>query len=134
MIRTDTDILSRRKFFSVLGVATLALAVPPTVLMVSTAEAQVQSPTPPLPLRKPADRDDVWRGVRRAQNGVRRDVKRAQNGVRRDVKGARPDVKRGAEPPHQPLRSKSRATASYPGRRGLVSDLAPLGGAFSYCE
>ena len=46
--KTQTEILSRRKIFSILGLATLALAVPSTVLTVSTAEAQAPS-TPPTP-------------------------------------------------------------------------------------
>jgi hypothetical protein len=46
--KSETEILSRRKLFSILGLATLALAVPSTVLTVSRAEAQAPS-TPPTP-------------------------------------------------------------------------------------
>src|SRR5215471_11188603 len=46
--KSETEILSRRKLFSILGLATLALAVPPTVLTISKAEAQAPS-TPPSP-------------------------------------------------------------------------------------
>ena len=109
--KTQTEILSRRKLFSILGLATLALAAPPTVLMVSTAEAQAPS-TPPrrraerMPLRQPAGSNDVWRGVKRAPSGVWRDVKRAPSGARRGVKRARNDVKHGVAPTRQ-LRSSS---------------------------
>jgi hypothetical protein len=41
-----TDTLSRRKAFSILGLATLGLAVTPTLLMVSDAEAQNSTQAP----------------------------------------------------------------------------------------
>jgi hypothetical protein len=46
--KSEAEILSRRKLFSILGLATLALAVPSAVLTVSRAEAQAPS-TPPTP-------------------------------------------------------------------------------------
>ena len=40
---------SRREAFSILGLATLGLAVMPNLLMVSEAEAQTSTTTPPVP-------------------------------------------------------------------------------------
>ena len=40
---------SRREAFSILGLATLGLAVMPNLLMVSEAEAQASTTTPPAP-------------------------------------------------------------------------------------
>jgi hypothetical protein len=43
------EVISRRKAFSLLGLATLVLTVPATVLTVSDAEAQAQQPAPAAP-------------------------------------------------------------------------------------
>jgi hypothetical protein len=47
--KSEPEILSRRKILSILGLATLSLALPSTTLMVSRAEAQAPSTTPQAP-------------------------------------------------------------------------------------
>ena len=44
-----SEMISRRRIFSILGLATLGLAAMPTLLMVSEAEAQTSTTTPPPP-------------------------------------------------------------------------------------
>ena len=108
MIRTDTDILSRRKFFGVLGLATLAFAVPPTVLMVSTAEAQAPSPapTPTPPTAAPQTGRQGRRLARRQARTERRQARRQARADRRQTRrqgrAARRQTRRGTTPPTTP--------------------------------
>ena len=98
MIRADTDILSRRKFFGGLGLATLAFAVPPTVLMVSTAEAQAPS-TPPTPQTGATAAPQTGRQGRRL---ARRQARTERRQARRGARAARRQTRRGTTPPTTP--------------------------------
>src|SRR3954470_24698295 len=49
MSNLKSEVISRRKALSLLGLATLSLTVPATVLMVSDANAQAQQPAPSAP-------------------------------------------------------------------------------------
>jgi hypothetical protein len=48
-VTEKSEMTSRREAFSILGLATLGLAVMPNLLMVSEAEAQTSTTTPPAP-------------------------------------------------------------------------------------
>ena len=50
MSKLKSEVISRRRALSLLGLATLVLAVPGTVLTVSDAEAQAQQPAPEAPV------------------------------------------------------------------------------------
>ena len=49
MSKLRSEVISRRKVLSLLGLATLVLALPATVLTVSDAEAQAVAPAPKTP-------------------------------------------------------------------------------------
>ena len=90
-----SEMISRRRAFSILGLATLGLAAMPNLLMVSEAEAQTSTTTPPPP--RPA-RSGVKSGARSARDGVK-------SGVLRGRQGARSGVKRGRARPRRPLQA-----------------------------
>ncbi len=92
--KTQTEILSRRKIFSILGLATLALAVPPTVLMVSTAEAQAPS-TPPTPQSAATAAPPTGRQQRRL---ARRQARTERRLARRQARSQRRQTRRGTNP------------------------------------
>ena len=96
--KTQTEILSRRKLFSILGLATLALAAPPTVLMVSTAEAQAPS-TPPTPQSGADAAPPTGRQQRRL---ARRQARTERRQARREARAARRQTRRGTTPPTTP--------------------------------
>jgi hypothetical protein len=48
-VTEKSEMISRRRAFSILGLATLGLAAMPNLLMVSEAEAQTSTTTPPPP-------------------------------------------------------------------------------------
>jgi hypothetical protein len=79
----ETEIFSRRKFMSILGLATLALTVPSTALLVSKAEAQAPS-TPPASQTGSTAAPQTGRQQRRLAS-----VKRASNDVKHGVAPAR---------------------------------------------
>jgi hypothetical protein len=54
MSNLKSGVISRRKALSLLGLATLGLTVPATLLTVSDAEAQAQQPAPAAPAQQPA--------------------------------------------------------------------------------
>ena len=103
--KTQTEILSRRKIFSILGLATLALAVPPTVLMVSTAEAQAPS-TPPTPQTGATAAPQTGRQQRRLARRqarterrlARRQARTERRQARRQARSQRRQTRRGANP------------------------------------
>ena len=92
--KTQTEILSRRKLFSILGLATLALAAPPTVLMVSTAEAQAPS-TPPTPQTGATAAPQTGRQGRRL---ARRQARINRRQARRQTRLQRRQARRGTNP------------------------------------
>jgi hypothetical protein len=49
MSELESEVISRRRALSILGLATLVLAVPGAVLTVSDAEAQARQPAPEAP-------------------------------------------------------------------------------------
>ena len=92
--KTQTEILSRRELFSILGLATLALAAPPTVLMVSTAEAQAPS-TPATPQSGADAAPPTGRQQRRL---ARRQARTERRQARRQARSQRRQTRRGTNP------------------------------------
>jgi hypothetical protein len=75
--KSETQTLSRREIFSALGLVTLALSVPPTVLMVSPAEAQAPAPAPTT--AAPQTGRQQRRLARRQARSQRRQTRRGTN-------------------------------------------------------
>ena len=71
------DIVSRRKTFSLLGLAALALAVPTTVLTVVSEEAEAQTAG--------MQRRQARRGARTERRQTRRTARTQRRAVRRGV-------------------------------------------------
>ena len=92
--KSETEILSRRQIFSNLGLATLALAVPATVLMVSKAEAQAPS-TPATPQTGATAAPETGRQGRRL---ARRQARTERRQARRQARVQRRQTRRGANP------------------------------------
>src|SRR3954470_20321223 len=81
------EVISRRKALSLLGLATLSLTLPATVLTVSDAEAQAQQPTPATPTTGTERRQErrTGRVKRRTRRRTARRKGRAERGeLRRD--------------------------------------------------
>jgi hypothetical protein len=97
---SETQILSRRKIFSILGLATLALSVPPTVLMVSPAEAQAPSPTPTTaaPQTGRQQRRLERREARTERRQARRQARTERRQARRQARTVRRQTRRGTNP------------------------------------
>jgi hypothetical protein len=87
--KSETQILSRRTIFSILGLATLALSVPPTVLMVSPAEAQAPSPAPTTAAPQTG---------RQQRRLARRQARTERRQTRRQARTERRQTRRGANP------------------------------------
>src|SRR5947207_5994163 len=75
MSNFKSEVISRRKALSLLGLATLSLTVPATVLTVSDANAQAQQPAPVAPMTGTERRQE-----RRTGRGNRRTGGRAARG------------------------------------------------------
>ena len=91
--KIKSEVISRRRALSLLGlVAALSLAVPPTVLMVSDAEAQPA----PAPAPAPADeKTGTERRQERRTHRVKRRVERRK--ARREGRGERHELRTGGE-------------------------------------
>jgi hypothetical protein len=85
MSKLKSEMISRRRAFSLLGLATLVLAVPGTVLTVSDAEAQAQQPTPEAPVTGTERRQERRTGRVRRRTG-RRAARRKGREERRELR------------------------------------------------
>jgi hypothetical protein len=102
--KNDTEIFSRRKILSMLGLATLALTVPSTALLVSKAEAQAPS-TPPAQTGAPAapptgrqQRRLARRQARTERRLARRQGRTERRQARRQARLQRRQTRRGTTP------------------------------------
>ena len=90
-------IISRRRVFSLIGLAALGFAVPTTVLTTSDAEAQAQ---PAAPAPSGMTRGEQRRAARRAGREERREARRAgreeRREARRDARQMRREARRNA--------------------------------------
>jgi hypothetical protein len=95
MSNLKSDVISRRKTFSLLGLATLGLTVPATVLTVSDAEAQAQQPVPETPVTGTERRQERRTGRVKRRTGRRaaRRKGRAERGELRRKGGEEKDSK-----------------------------------------
>ena len=91
MSKLNSEVISRRKALSLLGLATLGLTVPATVLTVSDAEAQ-QQPAGTAPSTAPATTGTERRQERRTGRTRRRTGRRA---ARRKGREERRELRRG---------------------------------------
>src|SRR6266576_542780 len=89
MSNLKSGVISRRKALSLLGLATLGLTVPATLLTVSDAEAQAQQPAPAAPVTGTERRQE-----RRTGRVKRRTGRRA---ARRKGRGERSELRRKGE-------------------------------------
>jgi hypothetical protein len=85
MSKPKSEVISRRKALSLLGLATLVLAVPGTVLTVSDAEAQTQQPAPVAPETGTERRQERRTGRVRRRTG-RRAARRKGREERRELR------------------------------------------------
>jgi hypothetical protein len=98
--KDETEILSRRQF-SILGLATLGLALSPTVLMVSEAEAQ---PSTVLKFGATATPETVTqrrlarRQARTQRRQERREARTQRRRERRQARAERRRTRRGTTP------------------------------------
>jgi|SRR5450759_3617800 hypothetical protein len=92
--KIKSEVISRRRALSLLGlVAALSLAVPPTVLMVSDAEAQPAPAPAPAPADEPADeKTGTERRQERRTHRVKRRVERRK--ARRKGRRERHELRR----------------------------------------
>ena len=83
-----SEMISRRRAFSILGLATLGLAVIPNLLMVSEAEAQTSTTTPPTPQTGTERRQErrTERTQRRAERRTARQTGRTERAQARQGK------------------------------------------------
>jgi hypothetical protein len=105
--KRELEILSRRKIFSILGLATLSLALPSTTLMVSRAEAQAPSTTPQAPSTTPTtaapqtgrqQRRLARRQARTERRQARRQARTERRQTRRQARLQRRQTRRGTNP------------------------------------
>ena len=83
MSNLKSGVISRRKALSLLGLATLGLTVPVTVLTVSDAEAQAQQPAPAAPMTGTERRQQRRTGRVKRRTG-RRAARRKGRAERRE--------------------------------------------------
>jgi len=83
MSNLKSGVISRRKALSLLGLATLGLTVPATVLTVSDAEAQAQQPAPVTGTERRQER----RTGRVKRRTARRAARRKGRAERRELRG-----------------------------------------------
>jgi len=87
-VTEKSKMTSRREAFSILGLATLGLAVMPNLLMVSEAEAQASTTTPPAPQTGTERRQErrTERVQRREERRKARQTGRAERAQAREGK------------------------------------------------
>jgi len=98
--QNETQTISRRRAFSLLGLAALSLAVSPTVLMVSDAEAQqpsTQTGTATTPLTGTQRRQERRSG-RTERRQERRTGRTERRTERREGRTERREQRRGTTP------------------------------------
>jgi hypothetical protein len=88
----ESEVISRRRALSLLGLAALGLAVPTTVLTVSDAEAQTAAPPAAAPT---ATMTGTERRQERRTHRVKRRVERRK--ARREGRGERHELRTGGE-------------------------------------
>jgi hypothetical protein len=92
----ESEVISRRRALSLLGLAALGLAVPTTVLTVSDAEAQTAAPPAAAPTATPtATMTGTERRQARRTHRVKRRVERRK--ARREGRGERQELRTGGE-------------------------------------
>ena len=79
----ESEVISRRRALSLLGLAALGLAVPTTVLTVSDAEAQQPAPTAPM---TGTERRQARRTHRVSRRVGRREARRKGREERRELR------------------------------------------------
>ena len=85
MSNLKLEVISRRKALSLLGLATLSLTVPATLLTVSDANAQAQQPAPAAPMTGTERRQE--RRTRRVRRRVyRQKARRKGREERRELR------------------------------------------------
>jgi hypothetical protein len=89
MSKLKSEVIPRRRVFSLLGLATLVLALPATGLTVSDAEAQAQQPAPETPETGTERRQERRTGRVRRRTGRR--------AARRKGREERRELRRGGE-------------------------------------
>jgi hypothetical protein len=95
--KSETEIISRRRAFSILGLAALSLAVSPVVLAVSDAEAQ-PSPTTPQTPQTGTQRRQERRATRTERRQERRTARTERRQERRTGRTERRQQRRGTTP------------------------------------
>ena len=85
MSNLKSEVISRRNALSLLGLATLGLTVPATLLTVSDAEAQAQQPAPAAPETGTERREERRTGRTRRRTG-RRAARRKGRGERGELR------------------------------------------------
>ena len=88
-----SEMTSRREAFSILGLATLGLAVMPNLLMVSEAEAQASTTTPQTPT---TTRQSPQTGTQRRQE--RRTARAQRRAARQTGRTERAQARQGKTP------------------------------------
>jgi hypothetical protein len=87
MSNLNSGVISRRKALSILGLATLVLTVPATLLTVSDADAQTQQPAPAAPVTGTERRQERRTGrvkTRTGRRAARRKGRKERRKLRRE--------------------------------------------------
>jgi hypothetical protein len=91
-----SEVIPRRRALSLLGLATLVVALPASVLTVSDAEAQAQQPAPEAPETGTERRQERRTGRVRRRTG-RREARRKGREERRELRRGGGEVKGSEE-------------------------------------
>ena len=104
MTECEEEMISRRSAFSILGLATLGLAVPATVLTVSNAEAQSGTTATPAPETGTERRQQ--RRTERQQGRQERRTERQENRQERRTQRTEGRAERSGTAPTTPANPK----------------------------
>ena len=104
MTESETEMISRRSAFSILGLATLGLAVPAAVLTVSDAQAQSSTAAPPAPETGTERRQQ--RRTDRQQGRQERRTERQENRQERRTQRTEGRAERSGTAPTNPANPK----------------------------
>jgi polynucleotide 5'-kinase involved in rRNA processing len=91
---TETKGMTRRSIFSMLGLAALAMAVPPTVLL-TTSDAEAESSTPASTTPTGTERRQERRSGRTERRQARRSARTERRTERRSSRTERREHRRG---------------------------------------
>jgi hypothetical protein len=109
--KNETEMISRRKALFLFGLGALSLAIPPTVLPVSQAEAQQPTPQTPQPGTTPetgVERRHERREGRRERRHERREARRDRRHERRETRRDRRQERREARRERRQERTAAR--------------------------